>query len=329
MTRLIRAGGFFCIILVLFLFAVFRPQHLLPQDRAPRLQKHETRRARNAGEGRADTHARPSESRKHSEDPAVSDYTLPGGILGFAYSLFSEGDYIRAAGEFQRFRFLFPEHRTDRVLLMIGMSYQRAGYFDKALEYFRLVSPSDNEAENVSVYETALTFLLMEEYRQALTLIAAENPRPVSDLYNREIISAVSYLFLEQWEEADNLLTNIKTKAGLDLRSRAEIFRSFPRKSPVAAGVLSALVPGLGKMYAERWKDGLFSLAGIGAFAGLSVYNFLTEGVTSVKAWVYTALGGLFHIGNIYGAVVAARDFNFFQRQRMEEELFGFIYSHY
>ncbi len=329
MTRLIKAGGSLRIVLVLLLVVVFRPQHLRPQDHAPRLQEHETQRARNAGGGRADTHDRPSESRKHSADPAVSDYTLPGGILGFAYSLFSEGDYIRAAGEFQRFRFLFPERRPDRIFLMIGMSYQRAGYFDKALEYFRLVSPSDNEAENVSVYETALTFLLMEEYRQALTLIAAENPRPVSDLYNQEIIFAVSYLFLEQWEEADNLLTNIETAAGLDLRRRAEIFRDFPRKSPVAAGVLSALVPGLGKMYAERWKDGLFSLAGIGAFAGLSVYNFLTEGVTSVKAWVYTALGGLFHIGNIYGAVTAARDFNSFQRQRMEEELFGFIYSHY
>jgi tetratricopeptide (TPR) repeat protein len=300
MTRLIRAKGFFRIVLVLFLVVVFRPHHLRPQDLQTR-----------------------------SEDPAASDYTLPDGILGFAYSLFAEGDYSRAAGEFQRFRFLFPERRPDRIFLMIGMSYQRAGYLDKALEYFRMVGPSDKEAENVSVYESALTFLLMKEYEQALRLIRRENPVSVSELYNREIISAVSCLFLQQWDEAERLLGDIETAAGLDLQRRAEIFRSFPRKSPVLAGILSAFVPGLGKMYAERWRDGLFSFAGIGAFAGLAVYSFVTEGTASVKAWVYTALGGLFHIGNIYGAVVAARDFNSFQRQRMEEELFGFIYSHY
>jgi putative component of membrane protein insertase Oxa1/YidC/SpoIIIJ protein YidD/TM2 domain-containing membrane protein YozV len=79
-----------------------------------------------------------------------------------------------------------------------------------------------------------------------------------------------------------------------------------PRPDPRTAALLSAAVPGAGKMYAGRTADGLHSLAIVGTSALLAVRGFSRDGEASVQGWTFAGIGALFHIANIYGSAIAA-----------------------
>ena len=80
----------------------------------------------------------------------------------------------------------------------------------------------------------------------------------------------------------------------------------LPRKSPWAAGALSALVPGLGRVYLGRWQDGLMSFLLVGVAAGLSAQGFYDQGRDSVRGWILATTASLFYLGNVYGSAVGA-----------------------
>ncbi|MEO0108380.1 MAG: hypothetical protein ABIK62_04330, partial [candidate division WOR-3 bacterium] len=82
---------------------------------------------------------------------------------------------------------------------------------------------------------------------------------------------------------------------------------------PILGSALSALVPGLGQVYAGRVGDGLYSLLVVGTSAGLAYYYWKghqEQDPTYIKFVLATSLGTLFHLGNVYGASIAARDYN-------------------
>jgi TM2 domain-containing membrane protein YozV len=81
-----------------------------------------------------------------------------------------------------------------------------------------------------------------------------------------------------------------------------------PYKSPTLAGILSALIPGSGKMYVGEWGDGITALVVTSLFALLAYDNFRAD--HSTRAWIFTGLGAFFYAGNIYGSVASAQIFN-------------------
>jgi tetratricopeptide (TPR) repeat protein len=257
------------------------------------------------------------------------DFASSEGILNFAYHLFQEGDYQRSASEYTRYQFLFPGKKTGFVLLMKGICHSRLGEYKKALDVFSSIQESDDELRAVADYETALVFLNRREYVKCRTYLSETEPPGISDFHDRYIITAFTYLFEKKWDKADKALTKTDSILKNDLHSLATEGSRTLRKSPVAAGIFSTILPGTGKMYSERWRDGLFSFVSIGTLAGLSVYNFLTDGTGSLKGWIYAGIGGLFHFGNIYGSVVSAQDYNTFQEKRLEEKISRLLYAHY
>ena len=80
---------------------------------------------------------------------------------------------------------------------------------------------------------------------------------------------------------------------------------AIKQRSPAVAGILSAVVPGLGKVYAGKKKQGL------GAFfpvvtAGLLTWEAYNRGgIKDARFWIYGTLFTTFYIGNIWGSVSA------------------------
>ena len=93
------------------------------------------------------------------------------------------------------------------------------------------------------------------------------------------------------------------------------------KKSPLAAAVLSSVVPGTGKIYAGAYGDGIQSLILIGLLGTLAGLSFRADGITSVRGWVYGSIGGALHVGNIYGSAVAARRYNRLREEALFEEV--------
>ncbi len=81
-----------------------------------------------------------------------------------------------------------------------------------------------------------------------------------------------------------------------------------PYKSETVAGILSAIIPGSGKIYTEDYGDGITAFLLTGLFTYLAYTNFENDHQT--RGWIFTALGAGFYTGNVYGSVASAQIFN-------------------
>lgn len=82
-----------------------------------------------------------------------------------------------------------------------------------------------------------------------------------------------------------------------------------PRKlSPWVAGVASAVVPGLGKIYAGDVGGGVASLLLVGAFSALAIEGYNRTGrIDNVRTITYGSIASLLYVGNIFGSVASVK----------------------
>lgn len=78
---------------------------------------------------------------------------------------------------------------------------------------------------------------------------------------------------------------------------------SFNRKSPLVAGLLSAVVPGLGKIYAKKTGGGLSAFLTVSILGALTYENYAKRGADHPGTIVAGSLFSLAYVGNIYGSV--------------------------
>lgn len=111
------------------------------------------------------------------------------------------------------------------------------------------------------------------------------------------------YYLLKEEQKFDEFYTEIK---------------NFKQKSPALAGILSAIIPGSGKMYAKKYGGGLSALLTTGIFGLLTYENYKKAGISNFKTLIFGSLFSVFYIGNIYGSVYAVKDYRNDFKQKME-----------
>ncbi|MEN9979775.1 MAG: hypothetical protein ABIK38_05455 [candidate division WOR-3 bacterium] len=249
---------------------------------------------------------------KMSTSSLCSLYYSPERVRQFAEYLFDEGDYLRAAGEFERYMIMTGKTGDPNLLYTIGRCYLLGNRLERARAYFIRIS---GELKQQADYEIAKSYHQEGKYRHSLEFISACNYQADS-LYALKI---KNLLFLRKFREAYKLVQQRPTETQLNqiVISAAHL----PYRSQAAAGLLSAVFPGLGKVYAGRWADGLFSFLAV-SFTGMQAYEgFRREGERSVKGWIYGTLCFGFYAGNIWGSLVAAKQYN----RKIENEILNRI----
>lgn len=82
---------------------------------------------------------------------------------------------------------------------------------------------------------------------------------------------------------------------------------SLHRRSPVVAGLLSAVVPGTGKMYAGKVKQGIGSLLPIAGLGVVTWELYRKGGFENPLLYVFGSAFTVFYVGNIWGSVVSVK----------------------
>jgi hypothetical protein len=85
-------------------------------------------------------------------------------------------------------------------------------------------------------------------------------------------------------------------------------YRAAPRKRPAAAGLLSAVIPGLGQAYAGSWSGAAVALALTGTLAVATVE--LARHDLPWAAGATGLMGSVFYVGNVMNAVDLAERVN-------------------
>jgi putative component of membrane protein insertase Oxa1/YidC/SpoIIIJ protein YidD len=223
--------------------------------------------------------------------------------------LYAAGNFEEAAVEYLRDRFGGDGTRPRSLsALMAAESFLASGRPNRAAKAFM-------DADGESLHDFVL-------YGLARTHFAARSYALVSPLTDSIESARLGELpsLLAGWSL---LRTHDFASAALHF-SRAGISgpavelghmdgHGLARRSRLLGSLLSSVVPGLGQVYSGRIADGVCSFAAVSGI-GLAAWWFADDPAhrdrTRVKFSLLAALGLLFHAGNIYGANLAARDYN-------------------
>jgi TM2 domain-containing membrane protein YozV len=255
--------------------------------------------------------------------PETPDYYSPDSVLLFADHLFRQQDYLRAAYEYERYGFLQTgnDPAAREILLRAGKAFQCAGEYDRSLDLFAVLleTAESNRIRELAIYETGLTYFRMARYQESLLFL---QDQPLESLLPEAgLLVGADLMMLGQWRLAEETFDLYEVPTTEVLRNIAREGSTMRRKSPLAAALLSAVVPGSGKIYAGEYGDGIHSLIFIGLIGTLSVLSFRAEGMDSIRGWIYASVGGVLHIGNIYGSTVSARRYNRLREEALFQEV--------
>ena len=242
-------------------------------------------------------------------------------LLGFAQSLFREGDYLNAAHEYQRYLFLYPDsNQADFVHLHVAAAYQNAGKLDAAIEAYQALiqnypqSPFIERARSNS----AQCQLLKGNQATSITLLRQFlADYPASELAPRaQFIIGTIYMDEKDWTAATGEWKHVQTKypqtpfaeMSDQLVRMVQYAESLPRRSPATAGVLSTFFPGIGQIYSGRYSAGLYALLTVGATAAGTVYYADQERYE--VAIPLGIIGLFFYVSNVYDSLQSAKVFN-------------------
>ena len=250
--------------------------------------------------------------------------------LGDAFM--AEAEYYRAVTEYKKYLILFPDGRqSDTALFKAGMAYYLGLEYQPAVEIFaslRTRFPASKHAAESAYLEGVCNAKLDRLDKAAAALEAAAATQKAPDVAPKARLGHALVEFdrgnLAGTRDDLNHFTadfpadprSGNAHKALSLLPQNE---KLPRKSPLLAGIFSAIVPGSGHMYAGHYGDGATSLLLNGLFiAGTAVAiqqeNYAVAGVVGV-------IGLPFYIGNIYGAANAATKWNLGVRKGLRDRL--------
>ena len=224
--------------------------------------------------------------------------------LRFATYLENSGRYKDAAFELERIALLFPG--VDSIQSALLRNYRLAGMELQGIRYYK----SKPLEARLSCKEFSNALLKANQFTNHHEFVQGTS---CFDQSKKNILFSFEYAFQNRWDDA---LTSLSMDEKSDAEKIALLKAEYQKgkktkmKKPLVAGLLSAAVPGLGKVYTKDWKDALFSFVFVGTTGFQAYRGFALKGKNSVRGWIFSGLCLGLYTGNIYGAAYSAKRYN-------------------
>jgi len=247
-------------------------------------------------------------------------YNYENSIL-FGKYLYNSNQLDLAVQEFERCAFLKPDDRESYLYLI--KIYRKSNSFDKAFKTFQRFTGKLNFEDLDATFGLEYLKLLVKngKYQDAAVF---QNRSPV--LTNNPDYKLSTLLLRKEWKEAWKYQSSLKIPINKSLVEISNQGILLKKKSPVLAGLLSACIPGSGKVYAGRWKDGIISFLMTTSAAFISIRGF-NNNKNSFYPWALGSMALVYYSGNIYGSSQAAIKYNKLREDELVEKTLGFVLS--
>ncbi len=219
-------------------------------------------------------------------------------IRKFADHLFIEKDYLRSVVEYER---LVINGLNDTIQFKIALAYQQMEKYDLSLQKFSEIEPASVFYEK-SEREYYKTLMLSERFEDLQDSLLDKNENDFQRLLH------LSYLFTSLDLQHQNFLEPFPAAEKENILGFYIQKKDPPYKSRFLSGLLSAVIPGSGKIYLGETGDGITALITTSLLGFLSYDNFSHD--HNFRGWLFAGLGFFFYAGNIYGSVAATRIYN-------------------
>ncbi len=233
------------------------------------------------------------------------DFFSPQSRLEFGNNLFEKKDYLRALDEF---KYYLKNEDNDTVRYKFSECFFRIGRYDEAAENYKSLffhSLLSDEAR-LGYYKSAFfknDFLLFRE--------EVSNGFYLPEKYQKEVIrlQLISHFFDNSiLPDTNKFFPQFEDSSKTEIR-RFYLMKKYPeKKNPTTASLLSAVIPGLGKIYTGEIGDGITAFIATGILTYLSVNNFKHD--HNFRGWLFGGMAALSYAGNIYGSAASAHIYN-------------------
>lgn len=227
----------------------------------------------------------------------------------YARYLLQSRQYTLAAEEYERLIFLRPDNDTLRSDLL--RAYRRGNTPEKGLEQWAKWQQESRPKSRLLETEYC-KLLLRGGYPAEAKKMATQSSIFDSAQIRRTVLYAD--MLEQKWKQAALSLAQMPPSDKLHRRNEIEALvkkgQQQKKKNPWVATALSVPVPGLGKVYAGEWKDGIISLLFVGVNTWQAARRFDKEGLDTFWGWVHGGFALGFYSGNLYGAHKAVRRYN-------------------
>jgi len=225
-----------------------------------------------------------------------------GNRLNFGNYLFAQKDYLRANEEFLAY---LSNNSNDTVAFKIAFGNSQIGKTILALREFKNLFKSNSLTDLSRLY-------FVRENLKTNNFDYFNNLKFDSSYsFNKNIRMMSNFAKLLKGEnklEEQYFLSPFQNTVKSSVKNFYERSVNPNYKNATAAGVLSAIIPGSGKLYVGKTGDGITALLVTGLLTFLAVDNFNAN--HKMRAWIFTGLASAFYAGNIFGSVIAAQQYN-------------------
>ncbi len=261
-------------------------------------------------------------------------YIDPDMQYDYAQKCFEEKDFSTAMVEFKRFAHFFPqEQRARQARFLTGKALYHLKDYDRAKQVFDtfLFPFSEDPLVTEAYFMLGSTYEKMGKSGRAETVL--QNLLLLTDdIATKDRIHAtLGWINLKRsrdmepvaLERAETHMDKLSQPGALTygkkrLKKTITTMQQEKKKNPALAG-LAALVPGMGFLYCERYRDAAISFL-LNAALIMAAHESFDEGHDALGG-VITFVEAGFYSGNIYGAISSAHKYNRNQRQNTLESL--------
>ena len=266
----------------------------------------------------------------HADDGTV---LLTGDVqLKIADAFMEEGEYYRAVTEYKKFLILFPDSaKADYAAFEIGMAHFKGEEYGAAARAFlamREKYPESGYAIQAGYLEGSSQWKLKNYDRARAALETLVEQHPESEYAPPSLVAICLAALDENRAEVSRqalkrFMDRYSGHPGAENVSEAltllDLYQQLPEKSPVLAGVMSAILPGSGYIYAEHYGDAItaFLINGLfiaGTITAIHQENYAVAGIVG-------GVGLPFYLGNIYGSANAAKKWNLGVRNEIIQKI--------
>jgi TM2 domain-containing membrane protein YozV len=244
--------------------------------------------------------------------------------LKFARYLKSTQQFRFASEEYERLNFLWPGNTS--VILELVQTYRFNKQCDKLEDSFILLKrnlflmDSSNAAREYLSF--ALTCRSDSEKFFEFTSLLKPGERCFYELGH--------FWVTQKYDSAFNYTRSNEDLIKAEHNYLYQLTYDFEQekyKSPALGLVMSALVPGSGKLYSKRTGDALISFLFVSTNAYASYRAFNRKGIKSVNGWIFGGIAFSFYSANLYGSAKAAKRYNNDLRTRYQNNAENYIYT--
>jgi tetratricopeptide (TPR) repeat protein len=236
-----------------------------------------------------------------------------------AEAFYENGYFEEAITEYKRYIFFNPNgSETSVAYYKIGLVYQKLHDWVHATNAFRMamytaISDSSRYQAELAL---AVTYIASGNYSAAeITLLKLEmSTLPLHVRQRAAFLRALATMYAKKWKHTQKafkayFLSNPDPDLQAEVDSLIQATNDFCYLSPESARQLSALIPGMGQIYAGDWGNGLNSLVLNGSMIYWMAYKIVNRYFGD--AWtIYYFLFRRYYSGGIYNAERIAEEHN-------------------